>query len=679
MSSSAVESSMREDSLALPDSSSATKDAISDPSLTNHRIKLPVDEKSGVKVLASSLEEFNEEENRSSRKVSIEISGSAYVEGDGSRLLNLHAASLGFSAFTSINENESWISADGARVIETSGVASLELVNDGILADVEGLNATPWLGGNGADRLINNGSFVGNFDMGGGINYVFNSPTGFMNAGLFMDLGNIGSTLRNEGTFILGELLVPEQGYLTGNLALGGEGTWYTAVDFTDNELDLITAAGDATLDGVLDITVTNAQLILPGVHQLPFVYALNVEMQDLQLSMLPSLLMDYSFVVDDQSASFQYDLDFRADWLGENYDLVGNHINNIQKAGSTPLLSDTIWALLFTTSEDAIEEIYSQISPEIYAQQEARIASTAMSFAANLPDCSKQTSEHLLSVNGSCVWVGSGQDGYEVDLGSTWSNFDYQGDTYALGIEVQLNDNWWLAVAGDRRHGTSVATRVADMSYDKVVQGGSSLIYRLPTGWSASALLSGGNYEFETTRNVNQSNDSWASSVRRGNFHSYGVAISKRFTNSDGVYWEPAIDTGYLKMESFEAVETGDTPYLLDFERQTQGMLWVRPRLNVGAEDYLIGDYRIQARLGLARRFVFNGDGVNFASSMVVAPDEVAPMVGIIDPDQELGELDFDLAVFSNRGLSLRLGVQHQFGKVRDSYSGRILLGWEF
>ena len=205
-----------------------------------------------------------------------------------------------------------------------------------------------------------------------------------------MDLGNIGSTLRNEGTFILGELLVPEQGYLTGNLALGSEGTWYTAVDFTDNELDLITAAGDATLDGVLDITVTNAQLILPGVHQLPFVYALNVEMQDLQLSMLPSLLMDYSFVVDDQSASFQYDLDFRADWLGENYDLVGNHINNIQKAGSTPLLSDTIWTLLFTTSEDAIEEIYSQISPEIYAQQEARIASTAMSFAANLPDCSK-------------------------------------------------------------------------------------------------------------------------------------------------------------------------------------------------------------------------------------------------------------------------------------------------
>ena len=679
MSSPAVESSMREDSLALPDGSSATKAAISDSTLTNHRIKLPVDEKSGIKVLASSLEEFNEEENRSSREVSIEISGSAYVEGDGSRLLNLHAASLGFSAFTSINENESWISADGARVIETSGVASLELVNDGILADVEGLNATPWLGGNGADRLINNGSFVGNFDMGGGINYVFNSPTGFMNAGLFMDLGNIGSTLRNEGTFILGELLVPEQGYLTGNLALGSEGTWYTAVDFTDNELDLITAAGDATLDGVLDITVTNAQLILPGVHQLPFVYALNVEMQDLQLSMLPSLLMDYSFVVDDQSASFQYDLDFRADWLGENYDLVGNHINNIQKAGSTPLLSDTIWTLLFTTSEDAIEEIYSQISPEIYAQQEARIVSTAMSFAANLPDCSKQTSEHLLSVSGSCVWVGSGQDGYEVDLGSTWSNFDYQGDTYALGIEVQLNDNWWLAVAGDRRHGTSVATRVADMSYDKVVQGGSSLIYRLPAGWTASALLSGGNYEFETTRNVNQSNDSWASSVRRGNFHSYGVAISKRFTNSNGVYWEPAIDTGYLKMESFEAVETGDTPYLLDFERQTQGMLWVRPRLNVGAEDYLIGDYRLQARLGLARRFVFNGDGVNFASSMMVAPDEVAPMVGIIDPDEGLGELDFDLAVFSNRGLSLRLGVQHQFGKVRDSYSGRILVGWEF
>ena len=633
--------------------------------------------------MAGVFEELDESESESRREALIEILGSAYIEGNGSRLLNLYSASTGLSAFSTINEDESWISADGARVIETSGLVDFELVNNGFLGDVAGLEATPWLGGDGDDRLINNGVFVGNFDMGQGINYVFNSNTGFLNAGLVMDLGNGYSTLHNEGSFVLGELLIPERGTLTGNLLLGSEGTWFSAVDFADNDLDLITALGYASLDGILDVTVTNAQLILPGVHQLPFVYAFDVDMQGLELNMLPSLLMDYSFVVDDvseyASASLQYDLDFRADWLGENYGLVGNHFNEIQRAGSTPLLADTIWNLLFTTSEDVIEQIYSQITPEIYAQQEARIASTAMTFVANLPDCSKQTAENIVSLTGSCVWIGSGRDGYNVDYGSTWSMFDYRGDTDALGLELQLSDNWWFSIAGDRRQGTSVARRVADVSYDKVIQGGVSLIYREPSGWTGSAILSVGDYEFETTRNVDQSFDSRASSMRRGYFHSYAAAISKRFSNADGLYWEASVDSGYLKMESLAGAETGDTPYLLDFERQTQGMLWVRPKINLGAEEYVVGDYRIQARLGFAKRVAFkNGDGVNFDSSLVVAPTGVAPMAPSINADVGLRELDFDLSLFAESGLSVRLGVQHQFGKVRDSYSGRILIGWE-
>jgi hypothetical protein len=130
-------------------------------------------------------------------------------------------------------------------------------------------------GEEGSEIIENHATFIGQFDLGTGINSFINRPGGIFVPGPVLNLGGDSNLLEQSGVMMPGDMLNAQHSELTGSFLQSATGLTYAELDFgsenpnVDGGLtDSIHATGAIDLNGEMHLSLVNPQLVPYGSFQ---------------------------------------------------------------------------------------------------------------------------------------------------------------------------------------------------------------------------------------------------------------------------------------------------------------------------------------------------------------------------------------------------------------------------
>ncbi len=337
------------------------------------------------------------------------ITASANISATGLNSTAIFAESLGASGGNTItvNVNSGTLITGGylsgsaipvaGNAIALVGGLNNTIANAGMLTTVSNINGMTITGGIGSNAVSNTGYVIGSLNLclnggcgpvnsfdnksSGGLVYdtvcVANGGTNCIFSGAIFDSGSTvylgsasvaGNVLSNEGLMSPGGYLNVATTNVTGNFTQSTTGIYGLDLNFLNQTSDLINITGTASVSGTVSVNINNPSLALPGTYQTTIVAAAGevTSHAGLTLDALATAVAQYSLVYPNPNdIDLQYSINFSPSGLTTNEHSVGNAVNAIQTARSSPNFAPIAAALFYQPTVAALGQVYDSLSGE--------------------------------------------------------------------------------------------------------------------------------------------------------------------------------------------------------------------------------------------------------------------------------------------------------------------------
>ena len=569
--------------------------------------------------------------------VTINSSGGVTAAGVGSTAIVAQAAGGNIN----VNVTGGTIiggSGTGAGVALIGG-ANNTLTNLGTITTAPGLAGTAILGvpspgltpssppviGN---NVVNNaGTVIGNVTLGPGTNTFNNLPGGTLNSGAVLNLG-AGNTLNNNGNLSPGGVGVVQTTALTGNLIQGSAGKFTVDVNPATGQSDRINASGSAQLAGQVVVnpiagpipTVTTPFTILHangGVTN----QGLTLSGADLFSSAVvtPELAL-----LDPNDLAFLVAVDFAPPGLNGNQNAIGQNINAIQQAGSSPSFLPVAQALVTIPDLSGLQQAYNQLSPETYADNKIADFYSGLRFAHSLMSCNVPDGRYAFIKEGQCVWAQLG--GKFLDLNATSGSLGFGENAFVMagGAEMMVRPGWFASFALGYDHGNINTAGNLAQSQANRAHFGAAIKYN-PGPLLLAAAVYGGYGWYTTDRFINFADFS-AAPTSASNISRVGGQLRAAYLIDRGAwYLKPLVDLNLTRVNLNGFSEQGAGGADLNVSGSGTTVFSASPAVEVGTQTGLQNGVLVRpfARLGIS---AFSNTDFAAAASFGGAPAGVAP-----------------------------------------------------
>lgn len=556
--------------------------------------------------------------------------------------------------------------------------ATNTLDNAGLITTQNGV-AGMAVGGTVGDETINNtGTLTGSIDLGDGVNAINNQSAGTLNSGTRLNLGSDTALVTNDGSWTpggTGNVMTTE---LTGSVQQNSGGSYGVDLDFArtglDGEADRINASGTANLSGSVDLDYLNIPLLLPGDHEVTILSADGGTTNNgLTLNAVQSAVASFELLYPNPNdVVLGYSIDFAPDdGLNRNQTAIGEHINDIQLAGSDPSLANLITALFYLPEVEDLAHAYDELSPETYANTQVATLFAGLSFADNMKSCSRGSgaTAHKVDRN-KCVWLKGQGRWLDRDGTSQHIAFDEETSMISGGAHFALNRNWQFGVAAGYEL-SRMSTATWDETSGRRAHGGLVLKYK-PGNFELAAAVTGGYGWYETHRQILFPGfEEYAQSEHNVSYINGRLSASYTFKEGS-LYIKPSaeLNVTHINLEGF--VETGAGGVNLAVNSQESTVFSFSSSLEIGKEIKLEDGTIIKPYLR-AGATIFDDNALSVSASFAGAPDGVPSFSVDSEYDRVFADVQAGINLIGTDDSSISLDYKGRFSEDTEEHTGGI------
>lgn len=558
-----------------------------------------------------------------------------------------------------------------------SGGDNNRVINRATVAGADGADGMALLSEQGENLLENYGQLIGNIDFGRGQGSVRNHVSGLIAPGSQLQLGGSERLFHNDGALVLGGANRVDVVALNGSYVQSAGASSYAEIDLASGSIDRLESSGGMLLEGHHIVSLLNPGYTAVGEFSQPlFVAEFGVEDRGLLIETPPSAVISYRQPVAQsqgselaqseaplQRLSLSYTVDFSPTAMDKNLRAIGEHINYGQsEGGGTPAYAELISELVYRPDLTAYRQALSQLSPELYGEQQVQMIDSSFDFGQSLMSCRQLAGEYRFSREGSCLWMRSDSLTIERDGHGDYQQLDGDSTRLTVGGQQTFASDWslgagiskgrnstdgydgrWSSRSDSNHFGLSIKRRQGPEKWAAV----------LSYGWSESDS----NRRLDIIDNVTAASDREMKSLAVGFRYSYDV-------EKDDWYWRPMLGVGVTHLRVDSTDERGAGGANLALENHSDSHWWLQPAIEVGSEYSLSENYALRLNLNLGVKTYLAGDSTDVKSSFVEGAGDVTPMAVPMELGDPLYSAGVGVELLSRGDSSLQL---HYAGSWHD------------
>jgi hypothetical protein len=552
-----------------------------------------------------------------------------------------------------------WVMDGNNNTITNNGlVTTLGGVLEGFAILGTGSDATH-LGGN--ETVFNFGTVTGNVALGAGANVFNNQQGALLNTGSTVSLG-AGNALNNQGAVSPGAEEITLTTDLDGDIVQTASGTYAVDLDLLPELTDRVTATGSADLAGLARINPVNAGYAMPGNRQHTILSgAGGVTDSGLALGTPPSAVIEYELMYPNATdVVLDTDIDFAADGLNRNQKAIGNHVNEIQLAGSSDSFSPVAEALFFRPDLKRLASSYDQLSPEVYLDTAIASLFSNLQFNDAMLSCRERSGDYRFVREGECRWMRLSTRRLDRDDTRENSEFDEWTVNLAGGMQKAIGARWHAGFALSYERSNLDNDNGAESNGDKIQAG--AIIKGRSDATTYSVAMSGGYGWYDTKRDIDfMPTQERAKGDQEIGFASVHARLAHAF-EQDNWYLRPQIDAGITYVDLDDFSERGAGGASLDVEGHDETYVSLQPAVEIGRELKRRDGTLVRPFAKVGVTHFFSGTTPEISAVFQGAPAGVSPFTVKGDIDDTFADVSLGLDVLKEDGINFRLNYMGQF-----------------
>ncbi|MDO9338283.1 MAG: hypothetical protein Q7T61_17970 [Caulobacter sp.] len=523
------------------------------------------------------------------------------------------------------------------------------------------------VGTGGNDRIVANAGVIGNVDLGLGTNRFENSKDSIFESLDYIRLN--GGLLQNAGVLSAGGVGKVQTTNLAGDYTQTASGIFVADLDLLrtgkTGEIDQLNVTGSLDLKGRFVLNPLNVGYVLPGDHTVTIIDGNGgLVASGLQLDAPTSAVAKFQLKTTAQDLALNYGIDFSPIGLNGNQTALGDHVNAIQTAGSSPAFAPIAEELFYIPSLEGLALVYDSLSPETYGAQSAAISLASQQFSDGMFSCPKTAGGYTASDRG-CIWVKPAAR--FLDLSADSGNLAYSEQATGLsgGFEAAVGQGPWRIGAALSAETVDGGVRYLSDAEGERYQAG-LVVKRDGERLSLGLTVHGGASSLDTTRQVILPGGvRQATATQDLSYLAATLRVGYRF-GSDRAYLKPIVEISHAAVKTDAFQERGAGAVNLVVPEQTEGFTRASAKLEVGTEFAAAGAVvRPYGRVGVSYS---DADKALFAVAFEGAP--AAATGGFkVNPGLDKTTFDSELGVaIVGDTVSARFGWSGQFGDRTDN-----------
>jgi hypothetical protein len=608
--------------------------------------------------------------------ITLELNGDIVALGGESTGLfaqSTAANGLGSDITATLATGKQLIGGEGGTAVYFDGGAVNRFNNGGIVRTLSGPTGMAFRGGAGGDFFDNNGTVMGNIDLGGGANGFANNVGAILYSGTTLNLGDPANVLTNNGLLSPGGPQLAVHTQLSGSYDQSATGVADLEIDFGALESDRLSASGTARVGGVVNFTLLNTQFIRSGLHYQPlFVAAGGVTNTGIDFNPQQSIVMHYALRqrgADNIGAD--YNVEFAAAGLRGNRLDVGNYLDRLTANGDPGGLGATVSRAVQETDLGNYATMLTQLGAEFYAEQQALALSGVQRFSRNLQNCGTVVIGETVGDENGCTWARYDDNPSSRESRDGFPSGSDDGFAISAGLQMPGDHGWTFGGAFDVEDHRGQGYEGLWSAEGKFFQMGASARREL-TGGSFGATLSFGDSNQDVTRMLGVTDVVTAHGNQEVTFLS-SVLDYTWSVSSGGFTFQPSLNLGASVLWREAMQERGAGSQGTVIFPGSEDNLWVEPALGVRYSASFAGGATLHtfARLGYLQ--YITGTSTEVLAGLSGAPDGVAPMhIGSdLDRNQVVGEAGMQWQAAS--GFTLGVSYSQQQSDLREGGAGSL------
>jgi len=515
-------------------------------------------------------------------------------------------------------------------------------------------------GTTGNDTIISNKGVIGNIDLGGGTNAFHNTAASTL---LTLDYVKLnGGLLTNDGLLTPGGNGLVQVSSVEGDFRQTATGVFLADLDLGKTgkagEIDRLDITGSLDLKGKFVLQIADPGHILPGDHTASILNGSGVvTASGLQLVAPVSSIATFELTTTADDLNLHYVVDFSPTGFNVNRTAVGDHINNIQLAGSTDAFAPVTAELFWEPSQVKLADYYDSFSAETYADQVAVTNFAIAGFTDSMMTCPTTPGRDEAD---SCVWTKAG--GRQLKLDATAQDMAFKERSTGLsgGFENAAGPHWRFgaALSGESPR-TGIPTRTQGDG-DRYQVG---VVAKASDGPASLAMaLNAGTSTVDTRRAVLlPSGLRMAEAKQKQSFQAVTVRAAYRFGDAHA-YAKPIAEISQTRIQTDAFAEKGAGALNLVAPKQVDQATRVSAKLEVGAE-FMQGVTAIRPYARIGASHLLSGRAPQFTTAF----EGAAPVAGLYDVaarlDKTTADAELGVSLLNANGASAKVNWSGQFG----------------
>ena len=608
----------------------------------------------------------------SGASISLDLDGGVVADGEGSTAV--FAQSLGADGAGNISivlrAGHMVVGGAGGAGVVIDGGADNVLENAALLMTMDGAEGLAVSGTGGNERIVNDGLVFGDVDLGAGVNSFDNNAGAMLYSGAVLNLGGPDNLLRSDGVVSPGGENLAMETRLNGRYVQSAGASFLAELDFAADRVDSILATGDAEIDGALDLNLLNTNVIRPGSFQKDL-FATEGTLTDNGLSFTfdPSAVIAYNLSTDEDSIALNYDVDFQPEGTTGNRGSLGDYFNRVQAAGSGVDIGGAVSALVAAPDIESYNAALTQLSPEIYAEQEAQTLRSLQQFSRAVKDCGGEAGRGKSDTDGKCVWARIDVDTAERKAADGFPEMSQEGTRFSGGAQYRIDNGVTLGFGLGYENHDLVGLDRRWRSEARVLHAGG--VAKLQRGAGAvSTQFSIGQARHDTERDIAVSTPRRAAGERDLFYFSNVIDVS--YTKQSGKFWvKPNVDLGVAHMRGDSLDEAGADGENLRLTRESETHVWTSQNASFGFKQEYPSGVQVKTFAEVGAMQYLTSPETTVGARFEGAPGSVGPFFASSDLDRFHFVYGAGVEIKSYRGVNFGLSYQGRNSANRENHIG--------
>ena len=636
--------------------------------------------------------------NTETKTVNVQTSANIYATGAGAH--GIHVQNIGTSAGASdISIGQNATVRGGGSAIYTNGLGGAGVLvhsdkdstlnNLGVISAVSGVAIHSF--GGGTTTVVNHGTVDGNILISNPSSSaaapvadltvtnsnvqpfssirVDNQAGGILNAGETLEVDR----LRNLGQLYVGKAGTVAETRVTGDL-LHDAGHLNFDIDMVNNEVDLLTVDGEATLKGAVKLNILQLGEHPSGTQNLKIIEATGgIDASEVEIT--PSVVAQFQLAsVSGTELHLGYDVDFAnttlMQSLNDNQSELTSYFDRLYQVAE--LDEDLGTTLIEIVTTDEYARVLNTLGPELATFNGVAGLDRTLNFAETLFSCPNQGQGNVWVENGQCGYMIFGGSRLERDASSGASGFTQNGWKIGAGGQMLLENG--LAIGAALAYDNSSLTTDAGASSDGTNFSGGLSVKRFTGNWEFGAAMYAGNGNYDNVRTAGSGTatgkqDQWV----------IGTELRAGYVFDQGSwFFKPRLDMGLSYFDDSSYSESGSAT-ALNINTSSETFAYLRPAIEIGSAFQTAKgtDVRLNAAFSLTQ---FVGDtAFNATAGFVNVSGLVAPASWQTDIDRTKFDLSTGVTILSSNGTSFDFSAFGQVAENQRGYGGQVRVNIPF